>query len=106
VLVGGVVMGIFNFIVTDSATAWIRTVGQALSLPLLEAVDLSNSKQMIFGLSLVLLMLLKPEGLFPSAQRRAEIRGELEPDAPLEIGSLQPDPPSMPQHGRVEAGER
>ena len=93
-------------IVADNATSWIRGLGQALGLPLLQAIDLSNSKQMIFGLSLVLLMLLKPEGLFPSAQRKAEIRGELEPDAPLEIGSIQLEPPTMPQPGRAEAGER
>ena len=30
---------------------------------------------MIFGLALVLLMLLRPEGIFPSAQRRAELHG-------------------------------
>ena len=106
VLVGGIVMGVFNLIVTDRATSWIHTVGEWVGLPILQAIDLSNSKQLIFGLSLVLLMLLKPEGLFPSAQRKAEIRGELEPSTTVEIGSVEPDPPSMPGHGRLGAGGR
>jgi branched-chain amino acid transport system permease protein len=69
-------MGAFNFIFTDSATAWIRAIGHTTGLAFLESVDLSNAKLMMFGLALVLLMRLKPDGLFPSAQRRAELRGE------------------------------
>lgn len=84
VIVGGVVMGVFNFIFTESATGWIRAVGQALNLPVvspfLQSVDLSNSKLMIYGLALVVLMLVRPQGLFPSAQRKAEITGELLPE--------------------------
>ena len=76
VMVGGVVMGAFNFIFTDSATTWIRAVGHTTGLTALESVDLSSSKLLMFGLALVLLMRLKPDGLFPSAQRRAELRGE------------------------------
>jgi branched-chain amino acid transport system permease protein len=110
VMVGGVVMGIFNFIVTDSATGWIRGLGQTINLPLisqaLQAVDLSNSKLMLFGLSLVLLMLLKPEGFFPSAQRKAEIRGELLPDSTAEVGSVQVDPIEVRRDAHVEVGER
>jgi branched-chain amino acid transport system permease protein len=110
VMVGGVVMGIFNFIVTDSATGWIRTIGQTLNLPLisplLQAVDLSNSKLMIFGLSLVLLMLLKPEGFFPSAQRKAEIRGELLPEDTVTVGSIETDRIDLHQDERAGVGER
>lgn len=84
VIVGGVVMGVFNFIFTESATGWIRGIGQALNLPLLspllQSVDLSNSKLMIYGLALVVLMLVRPQGLFPSAQRKVEITGELLPE--------------------------
>ena len=44
-------------------------------LGFLAIVDLNNSKLMLFGLALVLMMLLRPEGIFPSAQRKAELRG-------------------------------
>jgi ABC-type branched-subunit amino acid transport system permease subunit len=67
-MIGGVVMGAFNFIFTESATGWIHAIGTALNIPLvspfLGSVELGNSKLMVCGFALVLLMLLKPEGLF------------------------------------------
>jgi branched-chain amino acid transport system permease protein len=43
-------------------------------MPFLAQIDLANSKLMIFGFALVLMMLIRPEGIFPSAQRKAEFR--------------------------------
>jgi branched-chain amino acid transport system permease protein len=74
VIFGGVVLGAFNFILVDSATGWFRALSRILSMPILAQVDLVNAKLFLFGLALVLLMLLRPEGIFPSAQRRAELR--------------------------------
>jgi branched-chain amino acid transport system permease protein len=74
VIFGGVVLGAFNFILVDSATGWFRTLGRVLNMPILAQVDLVNAKLFLFGLALVLMMLLRPEGIFPSAQRRAELR--------------------------------
>jgi branched-chain amino acid transport system permease protein len=86
VLIGGVVMGAFNFIFTEGATGWIHTVAAAINLPVvspfLHSVDLGNSKLMVFGIALVLLMLLKPEGLFPNAQRKAELTSHVTPTEP------------------------
>ena len=45
----------------------------ALGIPFLMTIDLSRSRLLIFGLTLVVLMLWRPEGLFPSARRRAEL---------------------------------
>jgi branched-chain amino acid transport system permease protein len=110
VMVGGVVMGVFNFIFTESASSWIHGIGQALNVPLvspaLQAVDLSNSKLMIFGLALVLLMLLKPEGLFPSAQRKVEIKGELLPETAVDVGSVEVEAEEIARGEHVEVGER
>jgi branched-chain amino acid transport system permease protein len=106
VLVGGFVMGVFNFIFTESASGWIRNVGTTTGLTFLQHVDFSSSKLMIFGLALVLMMLLKPEGFFPSAQRKAEIKGELLPEVETEIGSLEPDPPELATDKHVGVGER
>ena len=74
VMFGGIVLGAFNLILVDSASGWMKGLSQALNLPILAQIDLGNSKLMIFGLSLVLMMLVRPEGIFPSAQRRAELR--------------------------------
>jgi branched-chain amino acid transport system permease protein len=79
VLVGGIVLGLFDRGISAQLSVWLRDLGTALSIPALAAVDLSRSRLMIFGLALVLLMLLRPEGLFPSARRRAELH---EADAP------------------------
>jgi branched-chain amino acid transport system permease protein len=73
VMFGGIVLGVFNFILVDSASGWLRSLSGVLGMPFL-AIDLVNAKLMIFGLSLVLMMLLRPEGIFPSAQRKAELR--------------------------------
>src|SRR5918998_398961 len=73
VMFGGIVLGAFNFILVDSVTGWLRSLSQLLNMPFL-AIDLVNSKLFIFGLALVLMMLLRPEGIFPSAQRKAELR--------------------------------
>jgi branched-chain amino acid transport system permease protein len=109
VLVGGVVMGAFNFIFTESISGWIRAVGQAVDIPVvspfLQSVDVSHSKLMIFGLALVLMMLLKPEGLFPSAQRKAEIRGELLPETAVAVGSVEADEIEIAQ-GKAAVDER
>jgi branched-chain amino acid transport system permease protein len=75
VLFGGLVLGAFNLILVDSAGGWLKSLSQMLHAPFIAQIDVGNSKLMIFGLALVLMMLLRPEGIFPSAQRRAELRG-------------------------------
>jgi branched-chain amino acid transport system permease protein len=93
VMVGAVVMGIFNFIVTDAATPWIRAFGSLINVPVvspwLQGVDLSSAKLLMFGLVLVLLMAIRPQGLFPSMQRRSELL-EADPAAPVPPTTMEP----------------
>jgi hypothetical protein len=42
------------------------------------ALDLSQYKLAIFGLALIILMLTRPEGIFPNRQRAVEMRGDTE----------------------------
>jgi branched-chain amino acid transport system permease protein len=74
VMFGGLVMGAFNFIWVESAASWAREIGHRTGIELFTKIDLANSKLMLFGLALVLMMLLRPEGIFPSAQRKAEMK--------------------------------
>ncbi|MCC6179417.1 MAG: branched-chain amino acid ABC transporter permease [Chloroflexi bacterium] len=74
VMFGGILLGIFNFILVDGAGGWLRGLSQTLGIPFLAQIDVGNSKLLIFGLALVLMMLIRPEGIFPSAQRKAELR--------------------------------
>jgi branched-chain amino acid transport system permease protein len=78
VLVGGIVLGLFDRGISAQLSVWLRSLGTALNVPALAGIDLSRSRLMIFGLALVLLMLLRPEGLFPSARRRAELHRDEE----------------------------
>jgi branched-chain amino acid transport system permease protein len=49
-----------------------------LDLPALARVDLQLWRWFFFGATLIVVMVLKPEGLLPSATRRAELRGDAE----------------------------
>ena len=73
VLVGGLVLGLFDRGISAQLSVWLRGIGSALGIPVLATIDLSTSRLLIFGAALVILMLVRPEGLFPSARRRAEL---------------------------------
>jgi branched-chain amino acid transport system permease protein len=73
VMFGAVALGAFNTIFVESFANWVKALGQQTGIALLTHVDLANSKLLLFGLALVLMMLLRPQGLFPSAQRAAEL---------------------------------
>jgi branched-chain amino acid transport system permease protein len=80
VIFGGVVLGFYDRILTADATNWLHQLGTALNLPFisgaLAAIDLTQYKYGIFGLALVVLMLTRPEGIFPNRQRAVEMHGE------------------------------
>src|SRR5215213_8255758 len=72
VMFGGIVLGAFNFILVDSVQGWLKSLSTLTGIAFFGQIDVVNSKLMIFGLALVLMMLVRPEGIFPSAQRKAE----------------------------------
>ena len=54
----------------------------AMAVPVLRDIDFLNYQFLLYGLALVAMMLLRPEGLFPSSRRREELHrgeGETEP---------------------------
>lgn len=61
---------------------------KSLNLPSIGPVDLGqinfiNFQYLLYGLALVLMMLLRPEGLFPSRRRRRELHEDPEVDEPV-----------------------
>jgi len=88
VIFGGVVLGFYDRILTADATNWLHQLGSSVNIPILSnvlmAIDLSQWKYGIFGLALVILMLTRPEGIFPNRQRAVELHG----DTPEEIEQL------------------
>jgi branched-chain amino acid transport system permease protein len=88
VIFGGVVLGFYDRILTSDLTNWLHQLGTAINVPIVSnvllAVDFSQYKFGIFGVALVLLMLTRPEGIFPNRQRAMELHA----DAPEEVEQL------------------
>jgi branched-chain amino acid transport system permease protein len=85
VIFGGVVLGFYDRVLTSEASNWLHGLSAAINIPVvspfLSAVDLTQYKFGIFGLALVILMLTRPEGIFPNRQRAVEMHGgeDIEP---------------------------
>ena len=54
----------------------IQGLGQQIGIGLLQNFTLVSMNYLIFGVILVLMMIFRPEGLLPSAARKAELHGE------------------------------
>ena len=73
VIAGGLLLGFVDRILFDWISGLVHGIGTAIDNEDLRLMDVSRSRQLIFGVALVLMMILRPEGLFPSARRRAEL---------------------------------
>jgi branched-chain amino acid transport system permease protein len=76
VILGGLMLGVFDRILSIRLTGWVNSLGDALGIGFLEKVNFANLRYGIFGLTLVLMMLLRPEGILPNDRRRAELHSE------------------------------
>jgi branched-chain amino acid transport system permease protein len=73
VVIGGMLLQLFDRVILTQTTIFARSVGETLHIAPLAKIDLSLWRWFFFGLTMVVVMVLKPEGLFPSAARRAEL---------------------------------
>jgi branched-chain amino acid transport system permease protein len=92
VMVGGVLMASFDRIFAERLTGWIHQLGDSIGAPILGVVDLGGSRMMVFGLALVTMMLLRPEGIFPSGRRRRELREAPDAAFPAEVAAYEEKP--------------
>jgi branched-chain amino acid transport system permease protein len=85
VIAGGLIIGAFDRILAGKLTGPLNSLGERMvdwPEPLGSIGEwaarhsLTSDRFLIFGGSLVLIMLLRPGGLFPSAQRADEMRGD------------------------------
>ena len=93
VVLGAMLITVFDRVLLAQATFLVRGVGRALGVPALIAADLTLWRWFFFGLGLVLVMLLRPQGL---AGRRTS------PVAPDDDDAL-PIVPESSAPPRVEA---
>src|SRR6185295_15065387 len=94
---GGVVLGamlitVFDRVLLSQMTTVVRFIGRTTGVPALTTIDLTLWRWFFFGLGLVLVMLLRPQGLIGRRVRPVAIPDVDEPVA------VEPAPPA-----RVEA---
>ncbi|HEY6202592.1 MAG TPA: branched-chain amino acid ABC transporter permease [Candidatus Limnocylindria bacterium] len=84
VIAGGLMLGFVDRVLFDWINGFVHGFGSAIGNQDLAIMDVSRSRQLIFGVALVVLMLVRPEGLFPSARVRAELHAADEDEVALE----------------------
>jgi branched-chain amino acid transport system permease protein len=78
VIIGSFIIQFFDRIMSLELTKFLVGVGKENHIDFLASIQLSNWRYFIFGIALVILMLVRPEGLIPSGRRKAELRPELD----------------------------
>lgn len=74
VVLGGTLIMFFDRVILAQSTQIVREIGKITAIPQLATIDLTLWRWFFFGLALIIVMVLRPEGLLPSAARRAELR--------------------------------
>lgn len=77
-IVGALLIGFFDRIFAEELNRPMHWIGDTIGNDFLSGHDLKQDKFLVFGLALVVMMLLRPEGLLPSARRKAELHPETE----------------------------
>lgn len=76
VIAGALLIGSFDRILAEVLTDPVNRFGEFIGSDFLATHSVANDRYLVFGLALVGMMLLRPGGLFPSAQRAAEMTPE------------------------------
>jgi branched-chain amino acid transport system permease protein len=73
-LVGALIIAALQLTLLDRISGLLQGIGGLTHIGFLQTADLTQGKNLIFGLLLVLMMIFRREGLLPSRQRRVELR--------------------------------
>jgi ABC-type branched-subunit amino acid transport system permease subunit len=65
--------GFIVFMIQTVALKQLNTVTEGLGIPFLSNINFLDYQFLLYGIALVLMMLFRPEGLFPSQRRRREL---------------------------------
>lgn len=81
VILGAIALQGINFYLLPQMNTWVHAIGDAVGSAALSSIDLPRYNFFLFGILLVLMMLLRPEGIIPNRQRAEELhKGEVEGD--------------------------
>ncbi|HST05011.1 MAG TPA: hypothetical protein VLQ48_09770, partial [Chloroflexia bacterium] len=78
VILGAVVLYMLQSYVLTRLPGWIHDFGISSNIGFLRDTDFSGIKFLIYGVALVGMMLIRPEGLLPSERQKAELHPESE----------------------------
>lgn len=98
VILGGFLITIFDRVILSESTAVVNSLGNLLGIDFMKTADLTLSRWLLFGIALVILMILRPEGLWPSRARRAEMHEE---ELPEEQVSSPPPPATVQEAAEI-----
>jgi ABC-type branched-subunit amino acid transport system permease subunit len=84
VAVGAFVIYTINNVLLKSLNQFFDAAG----IPILEDVDFIQLQFLLYGLALVAMMLLRPEGLFPNSRRKRELHSAITDVEQDELGSV------------------
>jgi branched-chain amino acid transport system permease protein len=73
VIIGAIIIGSFDRILAEKLSTPLNWVGEQIGWDAMANHSVTSDRFLIFGLALVLLMLLRPGGLFPQRARAAEM---------------------------------
>lgn len=73
VILGGMCIMFFDRVVLAQSTQWVRGLGRLLGSDLLARADLSLWRWFFFGVTIMIVMILRPGGLWPSAHASADV---------------------------------
>jgi branched-chain amino acid transport system permease protein len=76
VILGAIALQGVNFYLLPQMNEWVHAIGRAIGNSGLANVDLPQYNFFIFGVILVLMMLLRPEGIIPNRQRQEELHDD------------------------------
>jgi branched-chain amino acid transport system permease protein len=91
VILGGMIITLFDRIVLAEMSFFVRWVGRSLGVTALTTVDLTLWRWFFFGLGLVVMMLVKPEGLAGRRSRPAAVVVDEHEEA-MALSSAAPPP--------------
>lgn len=76
VIVGALVLYIMQSYVLTQLPDFLRRFGNENNIAFFKETDFSGLRYLIYGVALVTMMLVRPEGLLPNARRKAELHPE------------------------------
>jgi branched-chain amino acid transport system permease protein len=75
VILGAIILQGLNFYLLPQINEWVHAIGNFVGSPALSQADIPKYNFLLFGVILVLMMVLRPEGIIPNRQRAEELRG-------------------------------